>query len=107
MYNVRSISDIREANTRATPEGREPWFSADNMRHWGTRLPLPGICYCKDEVGVLFITSDKRESDARRGFTIRRFDRQTGMISTPGEYQAYLDPSDALAAMTALAMGGL
>jgi hypothetical protein len=75
------------------------FFSADTMRFFHSRVgqtayAINGIAY--------FISSEQREHDIPRKYTIRKANLETGDIGTVGEFQAYDSNAQAMSALKKL-----
>lgn len=80
-----SIADIRRINK----EKGQFWFSPDTMKFFASRV-LSNVYNGPN--GVFFVTSEKRGFDqavSGRGYTVRKFDPETGRIKTHGYFNQY------------------
>lgn len=85
---VRTIAELKALNKA----NGGCWFDAATMRFFGTRIES-GIIG-----GRYFITSEQREDDTPRKFTVRSFDSK-GKVDTVGEFHSYDTKAEALAAI--------
>jgi len=88
VANVETIAQLKALNEK----NGGCWFGASEMRFFGTRIES-GIIR-----GRFFITSEQRESDTPRKFSVRSFDAQ-GDVDTVGEFHAYGTKDEAIAAI--------
>ena len=87
-----TIQDIKNANRAAGHH----FFSPDTMRFFGSRI-LRGVIG-----GKYFITSEQREYDTPRRYTVRVCDDR-GHIDTVGDFHSYDTPAQARAAARKIA----
>lgn len=86
--NTISIEQIKHLN--ASKGGF--WFSPDTMRFFNSRIARTAIV--KGDYAY-FITSEQREYDTPRKYSIRKANLDTGDISTVGEFHSYVTHSEA------------
>jgi hypothetical protein len=92
FYNTDEIRKVAKGH----------FFDKDSMRFFDSRVCLdafdgPGGCF--------FVTSERfrgpcggKVIPCSRRFTVRRFNRKTGAVTTPGTFQGYASRTGALAA---------
>lgn len=85
---IRTIAELQELNIA----NGGCWFSKDTIRFFRTRIES-GILY-----GHYFISSEQREDDTPRKFTVRSFDDEGG-IDTIGEFHSHNSKADAIEAL--------
>ena len=93
-----NITDIKRANKAAGNH----WFEPATMRFFNSKVESqvyegPG--------GVYFVTSERRERDMPKRYSVRVFDPSTGDIDTVGEFQAFGNLAEARANARTLAAG--
>lgn len=77
MMRIQELKELQKANGLH-------FFDKSTMEFFGSKIELFDIC------SEFFVTSEKRpHSDDKRRFTLRRFSRLTGAVSTVGEFQGY------------------
>jgi len=97
-----TVGDIERAADRAGSH----FFDRDSKRFFRSRI-LEGIHKGAGRL-IWFVTSEKRGfDDARRGFTVRVFDTQTGSVDTPGDFNAYSTAAQAHGAARRIAAADL
>jgi len=92
MEKTISIDQIKHLNAA---KGKF-FFSPDTIRFFHSRTDqtatiVNGVAY--------FITSEQREHDTPRKYTIRKANLETGDISTVGEFQSYETHAEARRAL--------
>jgi hypothetical protein len=93
-----NITDIKRANKANGGH----WFEPATMRFFNSKVESrvyegPG--------GVYFVTSERRELDMPKRYTVRVFDPSTGDIDTVGDFQEFSALYNARATARALAAG--
>jgi hypothetical protein len=93
-----NITDIKRANKAAGNH----WFEPATMRFFNSKVESriyegPG--------GVYFVTSERRERDMPKRYSVRVFDPSTGDIDTVGEFQEFSGLHNARATAHTLAAG--
>jgi hypothetical protein len=79
MKNL-TLGAMKEMNEKAGQQ----WFSKSSMKFFGTIIEV------KPNVKDIFITSEWKGFDTpERGYTLRRFDRETGKVETLGDLNQY------------------
>lgn len=86
-----TIAQIKRANEASDSPY---WFSKETMAHFNSRIH-GGVWYKAYNPERLFITSEDNYDRSGIRFTIRRFNPDTGLIDTLGEFQQYGDLSEA------------
>jgi len=91
-----NITEIKRANKANGGH----WFEPATMRFFNSRVESrvyegPG--------GVYFVTSERRERDMPKRYSVRVFDPSTGDIDTVGEFQAFDNLAEVRANARALA----
>jgi hypothetical protein len=59
------------------------WFSKEAMRFFSTKIEA------KPNKKGIFITSEQFDENAPRKYTLRKFNTETNMVDTVGEFQGY------------------
>lgn len=78
-------------------EAAEPgynYFDSPTMRYWGTQI----INTIGNEHGIYFVTSNKRNTDEHRGFSVHYLARG-GRVTSIGHYNQYVSAHSAKEAM--------
>ena len=88
MSNL-TMADVKRNNKQA---GRY-WFSPDTMGFFNSRVESELVA------GKFFVTSEQRDWDAPRLYSIRKYDPETHQIGTVGDFQAFKTCQDALDAI--------
>jgi hypothetical protein len=88
--NITTIAELKALNAK----NGGCWFDPGSMRFFGTRIESGIIA------GRYFITSEQREHDTPRKFSVRSFDSEGG-IDTVGAFHEHDTKADALAALKA------
>jgi len=75
------MDDVKRINR----ERGQHWFSPDTMRFFRSKIETEGAL-----IGdKYFITSEQRDYDTPRLYSVRIFDRGTGAVNTVGEFQEF------------------
>ena len=98
MVKTISISQIKHLNA----DKGMFFFSKDTIRFFHSRTDKTAIAI--DDVAY-FITSEQREYDTPRKYTIRKANMETGNITTVGEFQKYPTRAEAKEALTEIING--
>ena len=77
-----SINQIKHLNAAHG----QYFFSPDTIRFFHSRTDQTAIIV---KNSAYFVTSEQRESDTPRKYTIRKADMTTGNVETVGEFHAY------------------
>lgn len=85
---ITSIAELKALNAR----NGGCWFEASTMRFFRTRIESGIIA------GHYFITSEQREDDTPRNFTVRSFTAE-GLVATVGEFHDHKTKADAMDAL--------
>lgn len=75
------------------------FFSADTMRFFHSRVGQ--TAYAVNGV-AFFVTSEQREYDTPRKYTVRKANLESGNVCTVGEFQAYDTNAQAMSALKVL-----
>lgn len=94
-FTYQTIEDVKAANRQIGGH----WFDRSTMRFFNTKIESGLIG------GKYFITSERRDDDCPRLFTVREA-RPDGGIGTVGEFQGYQSREDARDAVRVLAKTG-
>ena len=80
FYNTDEIRKVAKGH----------FFDKDSMRFFDSRVCVEAF---DGPAGVFFVTSERFRGfgcpDGPRLYTVRRFDRKTGAVTTPGTFQAF------------------
>jgi len=81
------MSDVRRINK----EKGMHFFDRDTMRFFSSRIETKNFLID----GKYFITSEQRDMTQRRRYTVRKFNPETGSITTVGDFQQFGSAAEA------------
>jgi hypothetical protein len=84
-----TIAEIKRINAAAG----QHYFSPDTMRFF--RSQVHGPARVTKSGRVYFVTSEQREPDCPRLYTVREFYPETGDIKTRSQFQQFKSPGEA------------
>lgn len=94
----RSIQEVKRANAT---HGHS-WFSAENMRYFGTKI-VTGLLQAKGTERQFFITLDQPDHGDDRRYTVREV-LPDGKIRTLGDLRDHASQADAMRAIGKVAL---